>query len=139
MTSGITWRVYALIDSHSVGYSQVVREKPNGGGNMTEEKKPVKKVKCGRISISLWKKKATSGDGRAYEQERACVQHSRKNYQTGEWQNQHIWLNIDELRDLTDALDQLNEVGESPSSLLDIQKQPDAEDLYISNDSLSMR
>jgi hypothetical protein len=44
------------------------------------------------------------------------VQYSRKNYQTGEWQNQHIWLNIDELRDLADALDHLNEVGESPSS-----------------------
>ena len=106
---------------------------------MSEEKKPVKKVRCGKISVSLWKKKATSRDGRAYEQERACVQHSRRNNQTGEWQNQHIWLNIDELRDLANALDQLNEVGESPSSLLDIQKQPDAKDSYMSNDSLYMR
>ena len=84
---------------------------------MSEEKKPVKKVRCGKISISLWKRKATSKDGRAYEQERACVQHSRKDGSTGEWQNQQVWLNIDELRDLANALDQLNEVGdESPSS-----------------------
>ena len=92
-------------------------EKPNGGGNMSEERKqPVKKVKCGRISVSVWRHKATSTNGAAVERQRVCVQHSRKDRSTGDWHNQQIWLNIDELRDLANALDQLNEVGESSSS-----------------------
>ena len=85
---------------------------------MSEEKKrPVKKVKCNKISVSLWKHKATSKNGEEYERQRVCVQHSRKDNNTGEWNNQQIWLNVDELRDLTEAIDQLNEAGDkSPSS-----------------------
>ena len=82
-----------------------------------EKKQPVKKVKCNRISVSLWKHKATSKNGAEYERQRACVQHGRKDNNTGEWNNQQIWVNRDELRDLTEAIDQLNEAGDkSPSS-----------------------
>ena len=78
---------------------------------MTEERQPVKKVRCGKMSISLWQR-----DGAAFGRQRACIQHSRRDNRTGEWQNQQIWLNADELRDVANALDQMNEVGESPSS-----------------------
>jgi len=106
---------------------------------MNEKKHPVRKVKCGKISISLWRHEVTSANGASFEHRRACVQHSRKDRDTGDWHNQQIWLNIDELRDLSSAVDQLNEARESPSSLLDLQKQTDAKDLYMPNDSLSMR
>jgi len=89
------------------------------------EKKPLRKLVSGRVSISLWKFPTKYGD-----RERACIQHSSKDWKTKNWVNQQIWLNIDELRDLASALDQLNgepevaeeivateEVGEkSPSS-----------------------
>ena len=89
------------------------------------EKKPIRKVVSGRVSISLWKFPTKYGD-----RERSCLQHSSKDWKTKNWVNQQIWLNIDELRDVASALDQLNgepevaeetvvteEVGEkSPSS-----------------------
>ena len=89
------------------------------------EKKPVRKVVSGRVSISLWKFPTKYGD-----RERGCLQHSSKDWKTKNWVNQQIWLNIDELRDVANALDELNsepevaeetvtteEVGEqSPSS-----------------------
>ena len=72
-------------------------------------RKPERQVKSGRVSISLWKLATKDG-------ERACVQHSRKD-SAGDWHNQQIWLNLGELRDLANALDQLNgEEQSSPSS-----------------------
>jgi len=74
-------------------------------------RKPTRQVKCGKISISQWLLAPKDG-----HRERACVQHSRKD-RSGEWHNQQIWLNLGELRDLVNALDQLNgEEGSSPSS-----------------------
>ena len=88
------------------------------------ERKPVRKVVSGRISVSFWEYEGKNG-----KYERACVQHSSKDWKTKNWVNQQIWLNTDELRDLANALDKLNsqpevaeetvveEVGEkSPSS-----------------------
>ena len=84
---------------------------------MSEKKKPEKKVRSGKISVSLWKHKATAMNGEEYERQRACVQHGRRERDSGKWHNQQIWLNRDELIDLTEAIDQLNEVGDkSPSS-----------------------
>ena len=87
-----------------------------------EKKQPEKKVRSGRITVTLWKNERLmpgQKDSTGYvenwvESQRACVQHSIK--RNGEWRNQQIWMNVDELRDLADALGQLNEEGEkSPS------------------------
>ncbi len=85
---------------------------------MSEGKKPLRKVRSGKVSISIWKSSIKRKDGSTVEGERACVQHSRKNGNTGEWLNQQIWLNVDELRNLAEALDELNheEGDKSPSS-----------------------
>ena len=85
---------------------------------MSEKKQPNKKIQTGRISITLWEKSFPRKDGSTVQTTRACVQHSRKNRDTGEFHNQQIWMGVDELRDLASAVDQLNieEGEESPSS-----------------------
>ena len=86
---------------------------------MSEKKQPEKKVRAGRISVSLWARSFTRKDGSKVETMRACVQHSRKDRDTEVWNNQQIWMGVDELRDLASAVDQLNideEGEESPSS-----------------------
>ena len=69
-----------------------------------EKRAPVRKVRVGRISISLWRRLIERKSGQ-FQQERICVQHSRCDMNTKEWKNQQIWLNVDELRDLANALD----------------------------------
>jgi len=95
---------------------------------MSEKKQPEKKVRVGRISVSIWRR-TVERNGTKFETERVCVQHSSKD-KANNWVNQQIWLNPDELRDVANALDELNgepevaeetvvaeEVGEkSPSS-----------------------
>ncbi len=76
---------------------------------MSEQKKYEKKVVSGRISMSLWKFATKYGD-----RERICVQHSRKDRRTGEWRNQQIWLNLDEIRDLAQAMEDFNGAEEAP-------------------------
>ena len=77
---------------------------------MSKQRRPEKKVVSGRISMSLWKFAAENG-----EFERICVQKSRKDRKTGEWRNQQIWLNPDELSDLATVMDQLSgTVEEAP-------------------------
>lgn len=84
----------------------------------SEKNQPVKKVRSGRITVTLWERKVTREDGETVEFQRACVQHSRKNKDSDEWNNQQIWLNVEELRNMAEALDELNEEGEkSPSSV----------------------
>ncbi len=62
---------------------------------------PAGKLKIGRFEISIWRK----GAGLV----RACIQHSKLNRYTGEWINQSIWCNAEELRDLANILDGLDE------------------------------
>jgi len=89
-----------------------------------EKNRPVKKARCGKISISVWRQKrllpgdkASTGYVEQYvEFQRACVQHSRKDRNTGEWRNQQIWLNVDELRDLANAMDELDREGDTSPS-----------------------
>jgi hypothetical protein len=75
---------------------------------MSEKKKPEKKFRSNRVNISLWKNQVTAKTGEEVVQRRACIQHSRKRMDNGEWVNQQIWLNVDELRDLAIVLDELN-------------------------------
>ena len=85
-----------------------------------EKNQPFKKVKNGKISVSIWRRIAKK-DGIEVEIERACVQKSVLQQDTGEWQNQQIWLNVEELRDLSIALVKLNEEGDdTPSSNIQI-------------------
>ena len=88
---------------------------------MSEKRKPTKRVKSGRVSISLWKFPTKYG-----ERERACVQHSRKDTKTGEWRNQQVWLNIDELLDLADALEQINSEPEAAEETISAEEQDTA-------------
>ena len=77
---------------------------------------PVAKTHVGRFQVSIWKKKSivkarNSFDfDREVERVRACIQYGRFNRVTKEWDNQSIWCNPDELRDLANVLDQLNDV-----------------------------
>ena len=91
---------------------------------MSEKKMPEKKVKVGKISVSFWRnKRLVPGDKNSagyvenwVEKERVCIQHSHYSNQKKEWNNQQIWMNIDELRDLAQALDEIGEEQSSPSS-----------------------
>ena len=62
---------------------------------------PAAKLKIGRFQISIWRQ----GPGRVT----ACVQHGKFRRDTGEWVNQSIWCNLEELRDLANVLDGLAE------------------------------
>lgn len=79
-----------------------------------EKNKPIKKNKVGRFQISIWKRtriipaKNDFDVEREVEQVRACVQYSRFNKLHQNWENQHIWCNPDELRNLAEVLDNMN-------------------------------
>ena len=82
---------------------------------MYEEKnKPLVKKRLGRFQVSIWKRKklykAKNDDDveREIEITRACIQYSQYNKATNTWINQTIWCNPDELRNLVQALDDLN-------------------------------
>ena len=85
---------------------------------MTEEednKGPILKSQVGRFQISLWRRRiiiAARNDfeaEREIERVRMCVQYSRYNHDTNAWDNQSIWCNPEELRDLANVMDKLNE------------------------------
>lgn len=85
--------------------------------NMKEERQvekqhPLCKSRGGRFQITTWKKEKVipADDGkfrpeRRYEVLRACVQYGRFNRATRKYENQQIWCNPDDLRDLVEALD----------------------------------
>jgi hypothetical protein len=80
--------------------------------------KPIKKARIGHFEISLWKNRRVIKAKNDFDAERkvetvrACIQHSRYKNTEGAWQNQNIWCNTDELRDLAQLLDQFNEEDE---------------------------
>ncbi len=82
---------------------------------MAEEKnEPISKKRVGRFQVTTWKKrKIVPGDEsgfrpeREYDIVRACVQYSRYNKVKREYDQQQIWCNPDELRNLVQALDEL--------------------------------
>ena len=80
----------------------------------TERKGPISKSKTGRFQVSLWKRDKVIAARNEYAAERtivlrrACVQYSRWNHYTHSWENQSIWCNWDELRDLVQALEDID-------------------------------
>ena len=74
-------------------------------------KGPLNKSKIGRFQVSLWKRDKFIPPRHGYDAGRtvvvrsACVQYSRWNRETSKWENQSIWCNWDELRDLVQALE----------------------------------
>ena len=84
---------------------------------------PVVGSKVGRFQVSAWQwkrvvpVKSESGFSAEREQDvhRACIRYAKWNVQTSEWDENSIWCNVDELRDLFQALDQLNmtDIGEA--------------------------
>ena len=77
------------------------------------KKQPLKKVRAGRFQISIWrfqkllnssKKDTTAYIEQWVDVERACIQYSAFNKETGQWENQAIWCPIDDLRSLADVV-----------------------------------
>ena len=80
-------------------------------------KGPVTKAKSGRFEVSLWhwKKIIPQPENvrdlfpeREVDMYRACVRHSKWNRGTQSWEDTVIWCEIEELRSLGEALDNLN-------------------------------
>ena len=80
-------------------------------------KGPVTKTRSGRFDISIWhwKKTVSQPDEvkdlfaeREVDIERASIRYSRWNRTTRTWDESIIWCNIDDLRSLVQALDDLN-------------------------------
>ena len=75
---------------------------------------PVMRVRNRRFQITFWKTtkvikaKDECGAERVGQVLRVCVQYSRFSYVRRAWENQSIWFNADELRDLIGALEQFN-------------------------------
>lgn len=70
---------------------------------------PIRTVRYGRLDISLWRQRNDRGFcGETSDPIRVCVRHSRLNRRTNEWKNQAIWCDPEDLRDLANAIDQLN-------------------------------
>ena len=81
-------------------------------------KGPTRKAKSGRFEVSIWHWKRIipqREEVRDYFPERqadvyrACVRHSRWSRATREWQESRIWCDVDDLRSLVQAVDELND------------------------------
>jgi hypothetical protein len=110
------------------------RMSSSGGATMESEKKgPEMRTRSGRFQVTIWKRDRTIPPRSAFGAERqvvavrACVQYSRWNRITREWENQSIWCGVHELRDLVQALDALNETGvlDKEVSLGELKAQAD--------------
>ena len=84
-------------------------------------KGPVSKGRSGRFEISIWHWKKVIPPQKEYQHlfaerevdvQRVCIRHSKWSRGTREWKEAVIWCNIDDLRSLSDALEQLTQ-GES--------------------------
>lgn len=80
-------------------------------------KGPVTKTKSGRFEVSIWhwKKVIPQLDDvkdlfaeREVDVHRACIRHSQWSRVERAWQETIIWCEIDDLRSLAQALDELN-------------------------------
>lgn len=80
-------------------------------------KGPVTKARSGRFEASTWhwKKIIPQPEAtrdlfaeREVDIERACIRYSRWNRVTRAWEQSLIWCDIDDLRNLAQALDDLN-------------------------------
>ena len=76
-----------------------------------EKNGPERKSQIGRFQVSLWKTRRVLAARNDFEAERelvtrrACIQYSRLNHLKQAWENQQVWCNLEELRDLSRALD----------------------------------
>ena len=81
---------------------------------------PVKKFRAGRFQLTLWRFEKVKEARDDYDAERvgvrirACVEYGRYNRRKQQWENERIWCDPHELRDLAWVLDQLNTQGGSP-------------------------
>ena len=78
---------------------------------MAEINKPIMSKRMGRFQVSTWafkrlrKARHEFDCEREYEVVRACVQYSRYNRRTGEFERQRIWCDPMELRSLAAVLE----------------------------------
>jgi hypothetical protein len=95
-----------------VVFPKMVWEKqPGEGENMKQENKPFMSRRLGRFQVSMWsftrlRKARNDFDAeREYEVVRACVQYSRYNRRSCEFERQQIWCDPMELRSLAALLE----------------------------------
>ena len=80
-----------------------------------ENNGPIVKTRSGRFQVSIWRHdrgvpaRSDFVAEREVTMHRACVQFSRWNRLSREWENQNIWCGVDDLRSLVKALEGLND------------------------------
>ena len=86
-------------------------ENANGRG-------PIASARCGGFQISIWQWRRIIPPPqyardyfpeREITVERACIRHGRWDKTKREWKNATIWCELDDLRSLAQALDNLND------------------------------
>ena len=78
--------------------------------------RPERQERVGRFQVSIWKQekvipvnpKADYIPEKIIQIVRACIQYSTRNKVTNEWNNQKIWCEPEDLRQLVQVLDNLN-------------------------------
>ena len=91
----------------------------------------IQRAKVGRFQISVWqvsRRLKARGDfdvEREFTCLRACVRYSRFNHRLNEWENQNIWFDSEELRDLAQALDSLSASGAVNGSAAQVAACPE--------------
>ena len=77
---------------------------------MNESKAPYKRSRSGRFQVSLFKFDRLIRKGNDFmpeqiiKQVRVCIQYSKIDRTTNQWEQQQIWCSPEELRDLGNAL-----------------------------------
>ena len=100
--------------------------------------KPVFRSRVGRFQVSLWKVTHTvfAEDEvnvvREFDRFRICIQHSQRNWYTKAWKNQNIWCDLDDVRNLANAIDELVRLGDEPES------NPEVSETSGEDDSISL-
>lgn len=91
----------------------------------------IQHAKVGRFQISVWqvnRRLKARGDfdvEREFTCLRACVRYSRFNQRLNEFENQTIWFDSAELRDLAQALDSLSASGAAAGSAAPVAACPE--------------
>ena len=91
----------------------------------------IQSAKVGRFQVSVWRvsrRLKARGDfdvEREFTCLRACLRYGRFNQRLNEWENQTIWFDSDELRDLAQALDSLSVSGAVDGSAAPVAACPE--------------
>jgi hypothetical protein len=76
-----------------------------------EKISPSIKTQVGKFQLLIWltKRRNDFEPGRIITSHRVCIQHGSMNKRTQPWENQQLWCNVGELRDLAKAMDKIGQ------------------------------